>query len=148
MDFWNALGLFLTFVGTAIACYQAYKAKCYRDEIQSDRHKLVLIELVPIAKRSREECKKITTPVSKPMRGVDPQKVIDAIKRLTEKLTEFQLRLGNDYELNCSANKINMLVSEYTSETNMDKRHAVADQIYQELNSVIRMLTSKIDLSV
>ena len=96
----------------------------------------------------REECTKITTPVSKPMRGVDPQKVINAIKRLTEKLTEFQQRLGNDYELNCSANKINKLVSEYTSETNMDKRHAVADQIYQELNSVIRMLTSKIDLSV
>lgn len=148
MDFWNALGLFLTFVGTAIACYQAYKAKGYRDEIQSDRHKLVLIELVPIAKRSREECKKITTPVSKPMRGVDPQKVINSIKKLTEKLTEFQQRLGNDSELNASSTKISDLVSNYTSETDVSKRHEVAGNLYQELNSVIRMLTSKIDLSV
>lgn len=148
MDFWNAIGLILTFLGTALAFWQAYKAKSYRDEIQSDRQKLVLIELMPIAKSARDECRKITTPVNKPMRGVDPQKVIHEIRTLAEKLQEFSHRLTGNFEQKDLVISLQEDISKYTNEADQDSRNKIADGMYSTLNSIIESLATSIDKSV
>ncbi len=148
MDFWNIVGLILTFCGTGFAFYQAYKAKSYKDEIQADRQKLILIELMPIAKNARDECKKITTPVGKPMRGVDPQKVIHSIQSLAEKLQEYSHRLKGDFREKESVVKLQELITNYKKNVDSEERHKIADSIYSELNSIIESLATSIDSSV
>ena len=148
MDFWNAVGLTLTFCGTTFAFWQAYKAKSYRDEIQADRQKLILIELMPIAKSARDECKKITTPVKKPMRGVDPQKVIHAIQGLAEKLQEYGHRLKGEFAQKETVTILQSHIANYTNEADLDSRNKIADQMYSELNSIIESLATSIDSSV
>lgn len=148
MDSWNAIGLILTFLGTALAFWQAYKAKTYRNEIQSDRQKLILIELMPVAKSARDECKKITTPVGRPMRGVDHQKVIHAIQGLAEKLQEYSHRLKGDFKEKDSVVKLQGFIADYTNEADSESRNKIADNIYSELNSIIESLATSIDSSV
>lgn len=148
MDFWNVVGLILTFCGTALAFWQAYKAKSYRDEIQADRKKLILIELMPIAKSARDECKKITTPVGKPMRGVDHQKVISSIQELAEKLQEHSHRLKGNFREKEAVIKLQTHITNYTNDADQDSRNKIADKIYGELNSIIESLASSIDSSV
>lgn len=148
MDWGNGIGLFLTFVGTGISAWQAYKAKSYKDEIQSDRQKLILIELMPIAKSARDECKKIITPAGKPMRGVDDQKVIDSIQGLAEKLQENSHRLKSELKEKASVKNLQHLISQYKSKTGSTDRNKVADTIYNELNEIIESLATTIDASV
>lgn len=148
MDFWNTVGLVLTFLGTGLAFWQAYKAKSYRDEIQADRKKLILIELMSVAKSARDECKKIVTPVGKPMRGVDPQKVIHAIQGLSEKLQEYNHRISGDIGCSSFSSNLKQRVAEYTNESDDSARHKIADQMYEELNSIIEFLAVGIDRSV
>jgi len=148
MDFWNAVGLILTFMGTGLAFWQAYKAKSYRDEIQADRQKLILIELMPIAKSARDECKKITTPVHKPMRGVDPQKVIHSIQDLAEKLQEYSHRLKGGFAQKEAVSSLQGYITKYTNETDVEVRNKIADKMYSELNSIIESLATSIDSSV
>lgn len=148
MDFWNSFGLVLTFLGTGLAFWQAYKAKSYRDEIQADRKKLILIELMPVAKSARDECRKLVTPVSKPMRGVDPQKVIYSIQGLSEKLQEFNHRISGDIECSLFSLNLKQRITEYTNESDDGARHKIADQMYEELNSIIEFLAVGIDRSV
>lgn len=148
MDFWNAVGLILTFLGTGLSFWQAYKAKSYRDEIQADRQKLILIELMPVAEITRDECKKITTPVLKPMRGVNPQKVISKIQELSEKLQKFNHRISGDVECRNFVSSLNQRIKEYTEETDVDSRYKIADQMYENLNSVIEFLAIGIDRSL
>ena len=148
MDFWNAIGLVLTFFGTGLSFWQAYKAKSYRDEIQADRQKLVLIELMPIAKSARDECRKITTPVNKPMRGVDPQKVIHEIQGLAEKLQEYSHRLTGNFEQKDLLVDLQRAVSEYKNESDQDSRYRIADKMYSTLNSIIESLSTSIDKTV
>jgi hypothetical protein len=148
LDFWNAVGLVLTFSGTALAFWQAYKAKSYRDEIQADRQKLILIELMPVAKSARDECRKIITPVSKPMRGADPQKIIHAIQIFSEKLQEYNHRISGDVKCSTFSANLRKRISEYTNETDETVRHKIADHMYEELNSVIEFLAVEIDRSV
>ena len=148
MDFWNAVGLFLTFCGTGLAFYQAHRAKTYKEEIQSDRQKLILIELMPIAKNARDECKKIITPVSKPIRGVDSQKVINSIQALAEKLQEFSHRLKGDFSEKESVTNLQEFIGSYKKEDSSDERYKIADSIYSELNEIIESLSVSIDKSV
>ena len=148
MGFWNGVGLILTFCSTGFAFYQAYKAKTYKEEIQSDRQKLILIELMPIAKNVREESKKIATPVGKPMRGVDPQKVIHSIQGLAEKLQEHSHRLKGDFSEKERVSRLQQLIANYKNETELNKQYKIADSIYDELNSIIESLAKSIDRSV
>lgn len=148
MGFWNAVGLALTFVGTALAFWQACRAKSYSDEIQADRKKLVLIELMPIAKSARDECKKIVTPVAKPMRGVNPQNVIHVIQNLSEKLQEYNHRISGDTEFSVLSTNLKQRISDYTNEQDLGGRYKVADQMYEDINSVIESLAVGIDRSV
>lgn len=148
MDFWNAIALILTFLGTALSFWQAYKAKSYRDEIQSDRQKLILIELMPIAKSARDECRKITTPVNKPMRGVDPQKVIHEIQALAEKLQEFSHRLTGEFEQNGLVTSLQKDISSYKNVVDQDFRNKIADCMYARLNLIIESLATSIEKSV
>ncbi len=148
MDFWNGLGLFLTFCGVALSFWQAYKAKTYKEEIQADRQKLILIELMPIAKSARDECKKIITPVNKPMRGVDSNKVITSIQELAEKLQEHSHRLKGDFREKAAVTNLQAFVSKYKNESVADERNKVADSIYSELNAIVESLATSIDGSV
>lgn len=148
MDFWNGLGLFLTFCGTALAFWQAYKAKTYKEEIQADRQKLILIELMPIAKSARDECKKIITPVNKPMRGVDSNRVITSIQELAEKLQEHSHRLKGSFKEKAAVNNLQLLISNYKNENAADERNRIADSIYSELNSIVESLALSIDGSL
>jgi hypothetical protein len=148
MDFWNGLGLFLTFCGAALAFWQAHKAKTYKEEIQADRQKLILIEIMPIAKSARDECKKIVTPVNKPMRGVDPNKVINSIQELAEKLQEHSHRLKGDFREKESVIKLQAFISKYKNESVADERSKVADSIYSELNAIVESLSISIDGNV
>lgn len=85
MEFWDYFSVVVTTLGAAVSMIQAINAKksakiakSYRDEIALDRSKMTLLQLLPDAKRAREECRKIIKPVSdKANRGVDPQKVIN-----------------------------------------------------------------------
>lgn len=148
MDSWNAIGLILTFCATALAFWQAYKAKSYRDEIQSDRQKLILIELMPIAKKARDECKKITTPVNKPMRGVDSQKIVHEIRGLAEKLQEYSHRLSGEFEQKDIVEALKQNITEYIDEKNQSARYKIADKIYSSLNSIIESFSTNIDKKV
>lgn len=148
MDSWNAIGLILTFCGTALAFWQAYKAKSYRDEIQSDRQKLILIELMPIAKKARDECKKITTPVHKPMRGVDSQKIVHEVQGLAEKLQEYSHRLSGEFGQKDIVEALKGNITEYIAENNQSARYKIADKMYSSLNSIIESLSTSIDKKV
>lgn len=148
MDFWNAVSLMLTFLGTGLAFWQAYKAKSYRDEIQADRRKLILIELMPIAKNARDECKKIVTPVARPMRGVDPQKVIHVIQGLSDKLQEYNHRISEETECGAFSENLKRRISEYVNESDETCRQKIADKMHEDLNSIIEFLAVGIDRSV
>jgi hypothetical protein len=148
MDFWNGLGLLLTFCSTALAFYQAHRAKSYKEEILADRQKLVLIEIMPIAKSARDEIKKITTPVGKPMRGVDPQKVIHSVQDLAERLQEHSHRLKGNFREKKSVISLQGYIEDYKAEQVLEERYRIADLIYTELNKIVESLALSIDSSV
>lgn len=148
MEFWNVVGLVLTFCGTALTFWQTYKAKSYRDEIQADRKKFILMELLPIAKSARDECKNYNSS-KKPMRGVDPQKVIHTIQILAEKLQEHSHhKLKGNFSLKEAVTKMSSYITNYINESDQDSRNKIADQIYSELNSIIELLAGNIDNSI
>ncbi|NOH22553.1 hypothetical protein [Vibrio europaeus] len=148
MDIGNAVGLVLTFVGTAISLYQAYKAKTYRDEIASDRQKLILIELLPVVKHARDECKKIITPVNGQMRGVSVEKVIGSIQDCAEKIQEYSHRLSDTTLSSSAVSDIQSKISSYKTEVDPRQRHIIADTLYGDLNSVIQSLSTTIDQKI
>ena len=148
MGFGNFIGLVLTFLGTAITCWQAYKAKTYRDEIQIDRHRLALVELLPIAKSAREECRKIITPVNEPMRGVDPAIVISKIQTLSEKISENSHRINRDAYRKITQVKIDQLINQYKAKESESERFKIADSLYTEIGKIIQIMSSRFDASI
>ena len=148
MDFWNAVGLTLTFLGTAMSFHQAHKAKTYKDEITSDRQKLILIELLPVVKQARDDCKKITTPVNERMRGVSPEKVIASIQTCAEKIQEYSHRLSGSELSESSVEDVQSKISNYKNEFDEPARYKIADDLYNILNAIIQSLATSIDQKI
>jgi hypothetical protein len=144
MDGWTIGGTLLSALGAAISIWQAYKAKRYRDEILADRIRLALIDMASSAKHVREECKKITTPVNKPMRGVDPDRVIAAIQDCAEKLNENGHRFAVP-EVEKMASQLNTHIIAYKSNSDAANRRQTADRIYDILNELVAYLARRID---
>ncbi len=88
MRFLDFLGAICSIAGAAVAAWQAYRAKKFRDEIVHDRVRRLLIDAVSITRQARSECQKIMTPVSRRVRGVDQQVVIDSIRACIENLQD------------------------------------------------------------
>lgn len=150
MNLWNLaslIGTILTIISTVVAIVQAKKAKKYKEEIRSDRLKMVLIDLLPYAKIAREECKKIIQPVRKPMRGVDPQKVLNSIQDFTDKVKE-QSHKFNSVEYKSTLNSLDSNISKYKQITEDEERFRIGESIYEELNDMISMISRNIDKSI
>lgn len=134
----------LSAIGAGISIQQAYKAKTYRDEILADRVRLALIDMLSSAKHAREECKKITTPVSKPMRGVDPERVISAIQSCAEKLKENGHRFGVA-EIEVMSSSLETHITEYKAASDGTARALLADKTYKSLNELVAHISRRID---
>src|SRR5690625_2214611 len=74
--------------GAAVSYWQATRANNYRDEVLRERRRRALSDLLVIARRAREECRGIMTPIGKSLRGIDPQKRIDSIRGCIDRLKE------------------------------------------------------------
>ena len=147
MNVISIIGAILSAVGAAVAVRQAVKARKYRDEILRDRLKIVLIEVVGIAKKARAESRKIITPIGKPVRGVDQQQVINSIRDCLEKVKDNNHRFSVD-GFPQSINQIEGFIDEFAKEPDESKRYKIGDQIYKNLGDVISCLIEEIDCQV
>lgn len=155
MYYLNILGVILTAIGTCVTIWQACKAKkaanlakTYRDEVARDRCKMALIELLPNTKRVREECRKIMKPASgKPMRGVDPQIIINKIQDFIEEFEEISCRLRVN-EFDSSISILKKRVSDYRQEIDSEKRYLIAEGIYEELNNIVSLLAKQVNSEI
>jgi len=143
----TALGTIFSVIGAAISIWQAMKARGYKDEILHDRLKILLIELMGIAKRARDECKKIITPVGKPPRGVDQQIVINCIRDCLDKLKDNSHKFSLQ-TLQQIIVKIEKRIDLYASESDAKKKYSHADQIYKYLGDTISFLNQTIDSEI
>lgn len=148
MDILNISGLVITTIGTVVTIWQAIKAKKYsvtaknyRDEILSDRIRFALIDLLSIGKQTREECKKITTPVDKRhTRGVNSQKVINEIQDFSDRLKENCFKINNN-DITKLAESLEKKIEEYKRNSAEDIRFYIADDIYKIMNESIILLS-------
>ena len=147
MDIGNFIALLLTAMGTIVTIWQASKAKSYRDEILEDRQKLSLIELKSSLKQVRSECKKITTPVDKPFRGVDIQKVIDELQDFLDKMKENTHKIKLD-KFQKSINSIETFIQNFKNESDPNKRNKIGDKLFKELSDLGGLIAENIDKKV
>lgn len=147
MDYWTVAGTVLSGLGAFISVWQARKAKRYRDEILADRVRMALIEMSGSLKAARDECKKIKTPVGKPMRGIDTSKVIGLIQACAEKLRENGHRLGIS-GIEASAANLEVHLSSFTANPDLAFRQKKADEIYDCLNELVAQVARQIDAVV
>lgn len=135
---WNNAGILMTFIGTGLSFWQAWRAKGYKDEIKSERARITLHDIIPRAKSVKEECKKITTPVdiNNPLRGVNHQGIIDAIEGFCEYLEENNHRLDGVVNLSENIMLIKAKVQEYKANQQPMPRYTNADIIYENLNHI------------
>ncbi len=131
-------------VGAIIAIRQAVKARNYKNEIFHDRLKIFLVDVIGIAKKAREECKKIITPVGKPIRGIDQQKVINSIRECLEIIKDNNHKLPVN-TLGNSIIEIDYCIDHYAKEFEDKKRYALGDDIYKYLGDIISCLSKEID---
>jgi len=144
MDLGNFFALVLTAIGTIITIWQASKAKSYRDEILEDRQKLSLIELKSSLKHVRSECKKITTPVNKPFRGVDTQKVIDELQDFLDKMKENTHKIKLD-KFQKSIISIEVFIQNFKDESDPNERNKIGDKLFKELSDLGGLIAENID---
>lgn len=147
MDYWTIGGAVLSGIGAGISIWQAHRAKRYRDEILADRVRMALIEMSGSLKAARDECKKIMTPVSKPMRGVDAAKVIGLIQSCAEKLKENGHRLGIT-GVEVLAATLEGHLGAFTANPDLAFRQKKADEIYECLNELVAQVARQIDAVV
>ena len=147
MEISNAIAMIVTTIGTGVTVWQAYKAKSYRDDILEDRQKISLIELKSSLKQARTECQKITTPVSKPFRGVDIQRVIDELQNFLDKLKEniHKIKLKRFQE---SINTIEKYILAFKNENEQSKRDKIGDDLLKELSDLGGFIAENIDKKV
>lgn len=147
MEVINLAGAVFSVIGAAIAIWQAHKAKSYRDEILRDRTKILLIDAIGVARKAREECRKIMTPVGKPVRGIDQQQVVNTIRDCVDKLKDNQHKFEQP-KLRMFIESLEHEISNYTSQTEESKRFGIGDEIYKILGEIIGNLSHEIDRSV
>lgn len=147
MDGVSILGAILSAVGAAIAIWQAYRARRYRDEILQDRRKMALVEAIGIARKARDECRKIVTPLGKPIRGVDQQQVVDSIRDCVDRLRDNAHKFQSPRVVG-SVPKLERLVDDYTQARDEATRYKVADDMYKVLSNTIGSISEEIDRAV
>ena len=96
MGGWEIAGVIASILGAAVSIWQASRAKRFRDEIHRDRKIFALVELLPSARASRDECKKIRKSATGTMRGVKPDIVLGVIQNFAESLQEQSHRVMMD----------------------------------------------------
>jgi hypothetical protein len=143
----SIIGALLSAIGAAVAIHQALRVKKYRDEILHDRLKILLFEVMGIAKKAREECRKIITPVGNHVRGVNQQIVVNSIRDCLEKIEDNSHKFSVD-GLSEIMSQVDALIGKYTKETDESQRYSLGDQIYKLLGRIISCLTEEIDLQV
>ena len=143
----SIIGAFFSIVGAIVAIRHAIKARKYKDEILHDRLKMLLIDVMGIAKKARDECRKIITPIGKAIRGVDQQQVIDSIRECLEKIKDNNHKFSVE-TLPKSILQIEKHIAQYAKESEDKKRYAIGDQIHENLREIISCLSKEIDRQV
>ncbi|QDV68010.1 hypothetical protein Poly24_17160 [Rosistilla carotiformis] len=132
-------------IGAAIfACWQAYSAKNYRDEIQTQRTKQLLIELLSLGNRARSDCRKIGTQISAQARGVDRQAVLDVLREFSEKFRDNLHRFKSD-EISKTIVVLLQHITKYASTEEESKRRETADEMYDNVSFLIADITRRLD---
>lgn len=134
----------LTAIGTAVTLWQARRVKKFRDEIVSDRKRSSLFELIQKSKIALKESTLIMTPVGEPIRGVNEQSIIDTIQILVDRVHEHSHREQMTVVVEI-ADTVERRIGEYRKEKSQAKRHQYADAIHKDLNSLIAVLSKKIE---
>lgn len=143
----SIIGAFFSAVGAIIAIQHAIKAGKYKDEILHDRVKMLLVDVMGIAKKARDECKKIITPIGKPPRGVDQQQVINSIRECLDKIKDDKHKFSVK-TLPQNISQIEKYIDQYATESDDEKRHTVGDQIYKSLGEIISCLSKEVDRQI
>lgn len=144
MDGVSILGAVLSAVGAALAIWQAARAKKYRDEVLQDRRRFALVEAIGLARNAREESRKIATPVGKPVRGVDPQAVINAIRDCLDRIREDGHKF-QDPGVTAAVSEAQRYLVDYVREKDESRRHTVADGMYKSLQDLTARLSEAVD---
>lgn len=135
----------LAVLAAVIAAWQAWKAKGYKNEILADRRRYALVDMFASAKRTREEVKKLTRPVSgRPMRGVNASEVLAVVQSCADDLDQNCHRYGID-GLDQKIEDIKQLLKSYTSTTDESLRFDMAESLYEKLSAVIKEASQKMD---
>jgi len=147
LDLVSIVSAVLSAIGAAIAIWQAYKAKTYRDEILRDRRKMALVETIGTARKARDECRKIVTPVGKPVRGLDQQQVFNAIRDCVDRLRDNAHKFQSIRLTGC-VTTLEQLLGSYAQTTDEAARYKIADELYKALSDTIGAISEEIDRSV
>lgn len=147
MDFISIIGSVFSVLGALYAFYQANKAKQYKDEIQQDRKKMVLVDVIGIARHARKECRKIITPVGKPARGVVPQDVINSIRDCIERIHD-NIHKFHFSKLNETISKIENQLKNYINENDETQRYSIGDNLYISLGELNRKINEELNSSI
>lgn len=144
MDVVSIVSALLSAIGAAIAIWQAYRAKTYRDEILQDRRKMALVETIGTARKARDECRKIVTPVGKPVRGLDQQQVVNAIRDCVDRLRDNAHKFRSTKLTGC-VTTLESLLANYAQTADEVARYKVADDMYKALTGAIGAISEEID---
>ena len=144
MDYLNIAGAVASIGAAIFAFWQAWRAKRYRDEIQTQRTKQLLIELLSLGKRARSDCQKIGSQVSTQTRGVDRQAVLDVVREFSEKFSDNSHRFESE-EISGTITTLGQQMISYTSTTDEPKRRETADQMYDAVSCLIADITRRLD---
>lgn len=146
MDIVSISGAILSMISAAIAIWQAYRARRYRDEILLDRRKRLLIDVSGVARRAREECRKIVTPVGRPVRGVDQQHVINSIRDCLDRIKDNAHQFGTI--LDKALGEAEYQLGNYIQEQDESQRFSIGDMLYKALGVIIRIISEEIDREI
>lgn len=147
MDVVSIVGAILSAIGAAIAVWQAYRARTFRDEILQDRRKMALVEAIGIARKAREECRKIVKPVGRAGRGVDPQQVVNTIRDCAERLRDNAHKFQSPRVGEC-VSKLEQLIETYARASEDEVRYTIAGDMYKALSDAICIVGVEIDRAV
>lgn len=147
MDWISIIGAILSATGAAIAIWQALKIRKYRDEILYDRTKILLVDIIGIAKKTRDECRKIMTPVGKPIRGVDQQQVINSIRDCLDRIKDNSHKFATTSLSQIILQMENHMYF-FVKEENEAERYKYGDKIYQSLGDIISLVSKEIDQKI
>ncbi|PIQ11298.1 MAG: hypothetical protein COW71_00980, partial [Ignavibacteriales bacterium CG18_big_fil_WC_8_21_14_2_50_31_20] len=117
------------------------------DEIREDRQKIFLIDFKSLLISTRNECKKITTPVLKQQRGFDPQKTLDELQNLVDKMKEYSHNI-NLKEYEDYIKRIENLIDTYKKESDQTERSKIGDKLYKELSDLGGFVAKNIDSKI